>query len=65
MYEMGKCGAAGRLEIGQTHGGRLKVGDKKTAEVHNALGIRGREGKTKNPHVMDTLKPKEGVGPLP
>ena len=59
MYDIGNCGATGRLEIGQTRGGKLKVGDKKTSEVQNALGLRGRKGKLKNPHVMDTLKPEE------
>ena len=42
---MGNCGAAGGVEIGQTRGGRIKVGDKNMSEVQNALGIRGRKGK--------------------
>ena len=58
---MGNCGAAGRLGVGQTRGVRLKVGDKKEFEVQNALGIRGRKGKSINPHVMDPLKERIGL----
>ena len=59
---MGNCGAAGGVEIGQTRGGRLKVGDKNTSEAQSVLGIRGRKGKSRNTHVMGTLKPKERLG---
>ena len=43
-YDIGNCGATGKLEIGQTRGGRLRVGDKKTFEVQNVLGLRGERG---------------------
>ena len=60
---MGNCGALGSLEIGQTRGGRLKVGDKKNFEFQNAVGNRGRNGKTTNSHVMDPLKDRVGLYP--
>ena len=60
---MGNCGALGRLESGQTRGGRLKVGDKKKFEVQNAVGNRGRNGKTTKSHVMDPLKDRVELYP--
>ena len=58
---MGNCSAAGRLEIGQMRGVKLKVGDKKKFEGQNALGIRGRKGKPINSHKMDLLKERVGL----
>ena len=60
---MGNSGALGRLESGQTRGGRLKVGDKKKFEVQNAEGNRGRNGKTTKSHVLDPLKDRDGLYP--
>ena len=59
---MGNCGVVGGVEIGQTRGGRLKVGDKNTYEAQSVLGTRGRKGKAKNTHVMGLLKSKERRG---
>ena len=37
------------------------MGDKKKSEAQNALGIRGRKGKSINSHVMDPLKERRGL----
>ena len=61
---MGNCVAAGSLEIGQTCGGRLKVGDKQKFVFQNAVGNRGRNGKSTNSHVMDPLKDRARLYPV-
>ena len=48
---LGNCGAISRMEIGQTRGASIKVGDKKMFEFQNGMGIRGRKWKQINPHV--------------
>ena len=60
---MGNCVAAGSLEIRQMYGGRLKVGDKKKLVFQNAVGNRGRNGKSSTSHVMDPLKDRTGLYP--
>ena len=60
---MGNCVAAGSLEIEQTCGGRLKEGDKKKLVFQNAVGNRGRNGKSSNSHVLDPLKDRAGLYP--
>ena len=58
---MGNRVAAECLEIGQTCGGRFKVGDKQKSVFQNAGGNRGRNGKSINSHVMDPLKDRAGL----
>ena len=57
---LGNCGAISRMEIGQTRGASIKVGDKKMFEIQNGMGIRGRKWKQINPHVQDPLKERSG-----
>ena len=58
---LGNCGAVNSQASGQTRGMCFKAGAKKSFEFQNVLGIRGRKGKPKNPHLKDSLK--ERIGP--
>ena len=58
---LGNCGAISKQASGQTRGASFKAGAKKSFEFQNVLGIRGRKGKPKNPHLKDSLK--ERIGP--
>ena len=60
---MGNCVAAERLDFGKLCGGRIKVGDKEKYLFQIDEGNRGRNGKTTNALVLDSLKDRAGPYP--
>ena len=57
---MGNCDAAECLDFGKWRGGRIKVGDKEKHGFQIDEGSRGRNGKTTNAIVEDSLKDRAG-----